>query len=417
MARGGSSTIYRGTFNPDGTWNNDWSQITGTTASPVAAAAGSFLGSGSITTSLLADGAVTATKLGITCPDGQYLQFTVANGWICSAGTPGPQGPEGPVGQQGPQGLTGPQGPQGATGPEGPVGPQGPAGPMPHYARVAVVAQSGGDYTDPVDAMNDIATWCGTPSASNPCLVKIMPGRYDIGSATLQMQSYIDVEGSGENTTKLVSHETVAVNCAPYSELRYLSVQADSSGLAIGSYGPNKISNVTVIVNNDTACCGTSGIGHTNGTVEIINSSINASSSQYPVVGINAAGGTVDIRNSSILAQGSVASAGIYNTSFIKANTVSISAPGQFAIHNYSGTAVISNVTTDARRGLVVWNSTSPVKIYNSVIAGSEYAIDYWGSTPLFIAQTQIDGPLGSGSLVCIGAYGSNFTALSSNCQ
>jgi hypothetical protein len=30
------------------------------------------------------------------------------------------------------------------------------------YGKVAVVAQTGGDYTDPVIAMNDTATWCGT---------------------------------------------------------------------------------------------------------------------------------------------------------------------------------------------------------------------------------------------------------------
>lgn len=40
------------------------------------------------------------------------------------------------------------------------------------YAKVAFVAQSGGDYTDPVSAMSAVDTWCGTPSASNPCLLK-----------------------------------------------------------------------------------------------------------------------------------------------------------------------------------------------------------------------------------------------------
>ncbi len=44
------------------------------------------------------------------------------------------------------------------------------------YGKVAVVAQTGGDYTDPVAAMSALATWCGTPSASNACLLKIMPG-------------------------------------------------------------------------------------------------------------------------------------------------------------------------------------------------------------------------------------------------
>ena len=50
----------------------------------------------------VSDGAVTAQKLGITCPDGQYMQFSNPAGWSCSAGTAGPQGPAGPSGPQGP---------------------------------------------------------------------------------------------------------------------------------------------------------------------------------------------------------------------------------------------------------------------------------------------------------------------------
>jgi hypothetical protein len=50
------------------------------------------------------------------------------------------------------------------------------------YGKVAIVAQSGGDYTDPLTAMDDSGSWCGTASETNPCLVKIMPGVYDVGS-------------------------------------------------------------------------------------------------------------------------------------------------------------------------------------------------------------------------------------------
>ena len=42
--------------------------------------------------------------------------------------------------------------------PDGTV--QSTAAAAPIYAGVAVVAQSGGDYTSPADAMNDLAAWC-----------------------------------------------------------------------------------------------------------------------------------------------------------------------------------------------------------------------------------------------------------------
>ncbi len=77
------------------------------------------------------------------------------------------------------------------------------------YGKVTVVAQSGGDYTNPAAAMNDVATWCGVPSSTNPCLVKIMPGVYDLGENTLFLKSYVDVDGSGENNTIIQGTGTV----------------------------------------------------------------------------------------------------------------------------------------------------------------------------------------------------------------
>jgi len=90
------------------------------------------------------------------------------------------------------------------------------------------VAQGGGDYTDPVTAMNDLSTWCGTPSATNPCLLKIMPGVYDIGTTSLQMKQYVDLEGSGEKVTKIdgsVFDNGVIIG-ASNSEIRSLTVRS-----------------------------------------------------------------------------------------------------------------------------------------------------------------------------------------------
>jgi hypothetical protein len=108
-----------------------------------------------VTANKLIDGAVTAQKLGIVCPDGQYLSFSVASGWTCSLGTPGPEGPAGP---------------QGPVGPEGPVGAQGPEGPPAHYGNVLVVAKSGGEFADPITAISSITD----ASATNRYLLKII---------------------------------------------------------------------------------------------------------------------------------------------------------------------------------------------------------------------------------------------------
>jgi hypothetical protein len=105
--------------------------------------------------------------------------------------------------------------------------------------------------------------WCGTPSDTNPCLLKIMPGVYDIGSTPLQMQGYVDIEGSGENTTKI----TGAVNTSwpPVSgtvkgtnnaELRFLTVEntcdgTDSAAIFNSSASPS-ILHVTATASGGT---------------------------------------------------------------------------------------------------------------------------------------------------------------------
>lgn len=229
---------------------------------------------GAVTTPKIADGAITAPKLGIVCPDGQYLKYTAGSGWACNVGTPGLQGPQGVAGPQGSQGVkgdTGLTGPVGPTGPQGIAGPQGPAGVMPHYANVIVVAKSGGDFSDPVAAINAISD----ASAANPYLIKVMPGIYDIGTNTLVMQSYVDLEGSGEGVTKITgNHEGMSylnwhypggvLTGASNSEVRNLTVENTGGGVgyyvAIVASSDASFRNVTAVASAGP-CAGTGTYG------------------------------------------------------------------------------------------------------------------------------------------------------------
>ncbi|HWR97480.1 MAG TPA: hypothetical protein VN317_03590 [Candidatus Methanoperedens sp.] len=181
---------------------------------------------GAINAPKLLDGSVTAAKLGIVCPEGQYLRYSTAGGWACNVGTPGPEGPQGPAGPQGPTGAQGPGGPQGIP---GAPGPEGPAGPMPHYGNVVVVAKSGGDFMDPIAAINALTD----ASATNPYLIKIMPGIYDLGSNTLQMKEYIDIEGAGTNVTVITgSQGATLVSGADNSTMSLLTI-ANNLGIGV----------------------------------------------------------------------------------------------------------------------------------------------------------------------------------------
>jgi hypothetical protein len=129
------------------------------------------------------------------------------------------------------------------------------------YGKVAIVAQSGGDYPNPYAAMVDSDNWCGPASETNPCLVKIMPGVYDVGGSSVQMKDYIDIEGSGENTTKIKgnisSNESGVVRGSTFAELRFLSVENSGGGEwnidAIAMYNnmaAPKITNLTLTARN-----------------------------------------------------------------------------------------------------------------------------------------------------------------------
>jgi hypothetical protein len=102
----------------------------------------------------------------------------------------------------------------------------------PRWAQVAVVdIQGRGDYTDPATAMAALPAWCGTPGLLNPCLVKILPGWYDVGTSNVVMQPHVDIEGSGRDVTfSRAASSAAVVYGANNAELRSLSVVNEGDG-------------------------------------------------------------------------------------------------------------------------------------------------------------------------------------------
>jgi len=99
------------------------------------------------------------------------------------------------------------------------------------YSNVIIVAPSGGDFTSPVDAMNAITD----ASASNPYLIKIMPGVYEVPDNTMRAKSYVDIEGSGAAVTTIRSYNsccqahagTIYYYNIQHSELRDITIEAE----------------------------------------------------------------------------------------------------------------------------------------------------------------------------------------------
>lgn len=362
-----------------------------------------------ITGAKIAAGAVTADKLGIVCPAGQYLQYT-GSSWACNAGTAGPQGPVGP---QGPQGATGIQGVEGPQGPQGDTGPQGPVA---KYSNVAVVAVSGGDYMDPAAAMQNLASWCPSPSASSPCLVKVMPGQYTVNSS-VQMAGFVDLEGSGENVTRIVNSSSVCsnnlgavINGASNSEIRFLTAEISNcqsgSSVAISNVNTSpKITNVTAASKNNRG-----------GNIGIM----NQSSSSPVLTNVTALADPAVDPNYTFL------SVGIYNSiltagSTVTMNNVSSSAPDvrgvAYGIQNWCGAGSIDlNNCSVNGNGAAIENQCngasdlSIVKVRNSILKGG--IVQYYGNNTTYIINSELNGGIrnyGSNTIKCINVYDSSY--------
>ena len=80
------------------------------------------------------------------------------------------------------------------------------------YTKVVTVGSPGGNFTSPIKALASITD----ASAKKTVLVKVMPGTYDLGTESLQMKEYVDLEGAGSDKTMITSSNfnTDIDNCA-----------------------------------------------------------------------------------------------------------------------------------------------------------------------------------------------------------
>ncbi len=233
------------------------------------------------------------------------------------------------------------------------------------YGKVAIVAVNGGDYSDPAAAMSDLASWCRpADDTTTPCLVKIMPGVYDVGGTTVVMQPYVDIEGSGEKVTTItgaIASESWppngTVNGANNAEIRLLTV----SNAGVGSYA-------TAMLNN----------GNSPAVTNVTATALGGTTT-YGVINAGASS-KATMTNVTVTASGGTDSNGVYNNSSSPTMTnVTVTASGGFysyGVHNTSSSPTMTTVTitasgaTSNNNGVVNEFSASP-KMTNVAITAS----------------------------------------------
>lgn len=306
------------------------------------------------------------------------------------------------------------------------------------------------------------------PSATNPYLLKLEPGQYDLGNQSLKLLPYLDLEGSGEGPTlissTISSPATPPLNAtlvaASNSEVRFLNVSnAGSDFFQVAVYVPTNTTNVRFV--HLTASANLAGAKaaalYNSGTSQLENSTLSAANSTTDNYALfNSPGTTVTLQSSKLTAKGGTFTYGLYNlgTATLQNNTLTVSGASQAnnGIYNTaSGTFLNSSISatgTSSSYGLVnagaatVQNSTlsavggnnavsntlyttaGTVIVQNSTISASSssFAI-YIDSATVKVGGSQISATVTyfivhpqSSQLVCVASYDTNFQPLPVSC-
>ena len=100
-----------------------------------------------------------------------------------------------------------------------------------YVGPVGTALQNGTALLDALDDIDDAG-------AEKPYLLKLEPGIYDLGNEGLYMQSFVDIEGSGQNTTTITSthsgtsadSSSATVIGASSAEIRFLTIENRGGG-------------------------------------------------------------------------------------------------------------------------------------------------------------------------------------------
>jgi hypothetical protein len=268
--------------------------------------------------------------------------------------------------------------------------------------------------TEAAPGIGDTGPGIMTASATNPWLIKLDAGVYDLGTASLVMKPYVDIEGSGEDVTTITgagspNSASGTVIGASNAELRFLTVKntggnvwaiavlaAGNSPLVVGP-SPN-LTHVTLT--SSGASLFSVGMMSFFSTAVLTNVTVEMPAGGRGLV----IGDGVTLRNVVVtVSTGPAAS----NTGII----LSTSDAGGPSITLDNVTVVSSGVALDVEE-------FTSATVDRSTLQGGIQSIFSTGASSLAIGASQLSGPVAaSGRLTCVSVYNSLYTPLNSSCQ
>lgn len=304
---------------------------------------------------------------------------------------------------------------------------------------------------------------------TKPYLLRLEPGLYDLGSGSLPMRPYVDVEGSGMETTTVTAAGKASLSGgtvlgADHSELRSLSVEnrggpnldaiaiwnKDASprltnlratafgippGFSFAVFNDNASPSLSHVALTALRGYASSGLVNLNGSgTRVEASTIRSEGPNAFTNGIqNGAGSSLSLVSTEIsaLANGATGAQGIDNkgSSSVELRDVSILAGGSTSVDlgvvNSFGASVrmtnsVVRVPTSVPSGP---SAPAPIQVAlendgaatqtidRSTLSGATASIRNATSQSVYVATSQLDGPVqGPGTFTCAFTYGGAFT-------
>lgn len=228
-------------------------------------------------------------------------------------------------------------------------------------AKKTVLVSPKSTETESGEALLNALAQISLPSESNPYLIIIEPGVYDIGGESLQMKSYVDIQGSGQDLTKIKGNigfaSTAVLRGANNAELRFLTVENTGGGtFAEAIYNSSQspaITNVTATASGGSYL--NVGIHNYNSSSVMTNVTASASGGGTDIRGVFNVLGTPVMAHVTATASGGTYNYGVYNdASTPEMKDVTASASGgttSIGVNNGGGSFTMTDCNCDGGWG------------------------------------------------------------------
>jgi hypothetical protein len=322
-----------------------------------------------------------------------------------------------------------------------------------------------GDDTESGTRLLNALAGITNASATKRYVIKVEPGIYGLGSTSLLMKPYVDIEGSGQDATVIKGNgssdsalTTAVVEGADSAELRNLQVYCDGDqytytyGIAIYNDAVSpRIKDVKIVSTKNVRSWGIRNASVSSPTIEDVRIEAEGSTRAYGIsnsnsgteptikrVVIQASGGTsenygianfvsarpAEVRDVQITVAGGSGSLayGIYvpssTTNPLRITNTAISVSGGTTIqgiHSDGATAEVEQSQIRASgSGSNGINSVGTVRVYHSLIAGVGSTVT---ALTAMIGTTHLDGgAVSATSATCSGVSDESFTFYASTC-